>query len=45
MFWMVGQSEPLSKIETAHEQTAITNLTFHPMGYMMTTSENHCLVL
>lgn len=38
MFWLVGQTESLAKIETAHENL-INALAFHPMGHMMTTCE------
>lgn len=36
VFWLLGQSEALTKIEIAHENQ-INGLAFHPMGHEMTT--------
>lgn len=36
IFWLVGQPEPLVKVEAAHENM-INALAFHPMGHEMTT--------
>lgn len=39
MFWLVGQSEALAKVESAHANT-IFDLAFHPMGHMMATCKD-----
>lgn len=40
VFWLLGQSEALTKIEAAHENQ-INGLAFHPMGHEMTTCKHN----
>jgi WD40 repeat protein len=38
IFWLLGQSDALAKVEGAHENQ-INSLAFHPVGHMMATCE------
>jgi hypothetical protein len=44
MFCMVGQAQPMTKIDTAHENP-ILGVGFHPNGHMLATCECLGLVL
>lgn len=43
IFWLLGQSDALAKVEGAHENQ-INSLAFHPVGHMMTTCERGCVL-